>query len=144
MSDGLSELERSALRERTVELRTEASRGRGSKKAAAEERDVLAKIAKMEPADRAVAERLHALVAVHAPDLAPKLWYGQPAYARNGKVVCFFRSGHVDKERYSAFGFTPEANLDDESGVWPTSYAVNELSDRGERAIADLLKRAVG
>lgn len=104
---------------------------------------MLAKIAKMEAPDRAVAERLHAIVVAHAPELSPKLWYGQPAYARDGKVVCFFRSGHVDKERYSTFGFTTGANLDDDSGLWPTSFAVTELSDEAEARITTLVKQAV-
>ncbi|MFJ6570121.1 DUF1801 domain-containing protein [Streptomyces sp. NPDC091292] len=142
-TDGFSEKERAAIKERAAELKKEAGRGRAGK-AAAEELDVLAKIAEMEAPDRAVAERIHAIIAAHAPELSPKLWYGQPAYARKGKVVCFFRSGHVDKERYSTFGFTPQANLDDDSGLWATSYAVTgELSARGERAITALVKQAI-
>lgn len=139
---GFSEQERAAMKERAAELKKEASRGRGNK-AAAEEHDVLSKIADMDAPDRAVAERLHAIVTTHAPDLAPKLWYGQPAYARKGKVVCFFRSGHDDKERYSTFGFTPEANLDDASGLWPTGYALTELNTKTEKAITALIKKAV-
>lgn len=141
-TNGFSEQERAAMKERAAELKKEASRGRGNK-AAAEELDVLAKIAEMEASDRAVAERIHAIVTANAPDLSPKLWYGQPAYARKGKVVCFFRSGQVDKERYSTFGFTTAGNLDDESGLWPTSYAVTELSDKAEKALAALVKKAV-
>lgn len=95
------------------ELKAES---RGSKKAAAEEAAVLATIAEMAPGDRALAERVHAVVLSAAPELAPKLWYGQPAYSRAGKVVCFFRSGQVDKERYSSFGFSVEANLDEAGG----------------------------
>ena len=143
MSTSFSEQERAAMKERAAELKNESGRGRGAK-AAAEERDVLAKITAMDPADRAVAERIHALVTGAAPGLAPKLWYGQPAYARNGKVVCFFRSGKGDKERYSSFGFTAEAGLDDASGLWPTSYAVTELTPRAEETITALVKRAVG
>ena len=139
---GFSEEERAAMKERAAELKKEANRGRGGK-AAAEELDVLSKIAEMEAQDRAAAERIHAIVTANAPELAPKLWYGQPAYARKGKVVCFFRSGHVDKERYSTLGFTAEANLDDDSGLWPTSYAVTELSARAEDAIAALVRKAV-
>ncbi|HEY8582298.1 MAG TPA: DUF1801 domain-containing protein, partial [Capillimicrobium sp.] len=82
------------------------------------------KISEMEAGDRELAERLHEIVTEAAPELAPKLWYGQPAWARKGKVVCFFRSGHDDQERYSTFGFSAEAALDDASGLWPTSYAV--------------------
>ncbi|CAM3696518.1 DUF1801 domain-containing protein [Kibdelosporangium persicum] len=141
-TDGFSEEERAAMKERAAELKKEANRGRGNKAAAAE-LDVLSKIAEMEAPDRAVAERIHAIVTTNAPELSPKLWYGQPAYARKGKVVCFFRSGHVDKERYSTFGFTTEANLDDDSGLWPTSYAVTELSDKAEKTIAILVKKAV-
>ncbi|MFI2508971.1 DUF1801 domain-containing protein [Streptomyces sp. NPDC018972] len=131
------------MKERAAELKKEAKHGR-DKKAAAGERDVLSKIAKMEAPDRAVAERIHAIVTANAPELSPKLWYGQPAYARKGKVVCFFRSGHVDKERYSTFGFTTEANLDGDSGLWPTSYAVTGLSDEAEETISALVRKAVG
>lgn len=140
---GFSPEERAAMKERAAELRKEANRGRGNKAAAAE-LDVLSKIAEMAAPDRAVAERIHAIVTTHAPDLAPKLWYGQPAYARKGKVVCFFRSGHVDGERYSTLGFTAEANLDDRSGLWPTSYAVTELGEGAGSAITDLVRKAVG
>ncbi|WP_104165729.1 DUF1801 domain-containing protein [Arthrobacter sp. SX1312] len=141
-SGGFSEEERTAMTERAAELKKEASRTRGGK-AAAEELEVLSKIAGMEMPDRAAAERIHAIVTTHAPELSPKLWYGQPAYARKGKVVCFFRSGHTDSERYSTFGFSTEARLDDDSGLWPTSYAVNELTDEAERAIIALVKDAV-
>ncbi len=139
---GFSEEERAAMKARAAELKREADGGRGSKAATAE-LDVLAKIEEMEAPDRQVAERVHALVTANAPELAPKLWYGQPAYARKGKVVCFFRSGHVDKERYSSLGFTTEANLDDASGLWPTAYAVTELSAEAEKAIAELVRKAV-
>lgn len=138
---GFSDQERAAIKERSAELKKEASHGHGDKKAA-EELDVLAKIQQMTDADRAVAERIHAIITANAPDLSPKLFYGQPAYARAGKVVCFFRSGDADKQRYSTFGFTPEASLDDDSGLWPTSYAVTELGDKAEKAIATLLKKA--
>ncbi|MET9556729.1 DUF1801 domain-containing protein [Streptomyces sp. NPDC006645] len=142
-TDGFSEQERAAMKARAEELRKEATGGRG-KKAATDELDVLSKIAEMAAPDRAVAERVHAVVTANAPELAPKLWYGQPAYARKGKVVCFFRSGHTDKERYSTFGFTPEANLDDTDGLWATSFAVTGLNDRTESMLAALLKKAVG
>lgn len=141
-SAGFSAQERDAMRERAAELRKEAGRGRRNKAAAAE-LDVLSKIADMAAPDRAVAERIHAIVTRTAPGLAPKLWYGQPAYARDGKVVCFFRSGQVDKERYSTFGFSAEANLDDPTGLWATSYAVTELTERAEETIAALVKQAV-
>ncbi|MGK5741307.1 DUF1801 domain-containing protein [Micromonospora sp. URMC 103] len=139
---GFSEEERAAMKERAAELKKEATRGRGDKAAAAE-RDVLSKIAEMEPSDRAVAERIHAIVTTSAPELSPKLWYGQPAYARDGKVVCFFRSGHHDKEPYSTLGFTKEANFADDSGLWPTSFAVAELSEKAAKTITALVTKAV-
>lgn len=142
ITDNLSEQERAAIKERAAELKKEASRGRGDK-AAADELDVLSRIAEMEASDRAVAERIHAIVTTNAPELSPKLWYGQPAYARKGKVVCFFRSGHVDKEPYSTFGFTAQANLVDDSGLWPTSFAVTELSDEAAKRITALVKKSV-
>lgn len=133
--DGFSERERAAIKERAAELR---------KKAGAAERDVRAKIAEMAAPDRAVAERIHAIVTETAPELQPKLWYGQPAYARKGKVVCFFRSGHADGERYSTFSFTGEAALDDDDGGWwPTAFAVAELTPDAEKALAALVTRAV-
>ncbi|WP_307849473.1 DUF1801 domain-containing protein [Qaidamihabitans albus] len=106
-TSGFSEQERAAMKQRAAEVRKEASRGRGNK-AAANEADVLSKIEQMAEPDRAVAERIHAIVTGNAPELSPKLWYGQPAYARKGKVVCFFRSGHDDKERYSTSGSAPK------------------------------------
>ena len=140
---GFSEEERTAIKERAAELKREAGRGRGGKAAAAE-LDVLAKIAEMPSPDREVAERMHAIVTTVAPELSPKLWYSQPAYAKDEKVVCFFRSGHADKERYSTFGFTKEANLDDATGLWPTSYAVAELSDEAAKTLTGLVKKALG
>ncbi|MFI0353312.1 DUF1801 domain-containing protein [Actinomadura sp. 9N407] len=130
------------MKERAAELKQEANRSRGGKAAAAE-LDVLTKIAEMEASDRAVAERIHAIVTANAPELSPRLWYGQPAYARKGKVVCFFRSGHADGEPYSTFSFTAEAAFDDDSGLWPISYAVTELSDEAEKTITTLVKKAV-
>lgn len=138
---GFSERERAAMKERAAELSRETSRGRGNKKAA-DELDVLAKIAEMAPADRALAERIHVIVTTSAPELAPKLWYGQPAYARKGKVVCFFRSGQADGERYSTFGFTPEAVLDEGTGVWATSFAVAQLTDEAVETITGLVELA--
>ncbi|ANY24353.1 DUF1801 domain-containing protein [Gordonia terrae] len=140
-SGGFSDQERAAMKERAAELKKEKARGRGNKRAA-EELDLLAKLENMEPADRALAERIHAIVTATAPDLAPKLWYGQPAYALKGKVVCFFRSGQDDKERYSTFGFTQNANLDD-GGFWPTSFAVSALDTDAEKTIATLVAQAV-
>ena len=138
---GFSEQERAAMKQRAAELKKEASGGRRNRKAA-DELDVLQKIQAMDAADRALAERIHALVTAAAPDLAPKLWYGQPAYAKGGKVVCFFRSGHDDKERYSTFGFTPEARLDDDSGLWATSFAVTELTEPASARISELVEQA--
>jgi uncharacterized protein YdhG (YjbR/CyaY superfamily) len=131
------------MKARAAEHKADARRGRGADKAAADEAAVLAKIAEMPESDRALAERVHAIVAAAAPDLAPKLYYGQPAYARKGKVVCFFRSGQMDKERYSTFGFSEQANLDDDSGLWPTSYALTDLSGDAEKTLAAQIKRAV-
>ncbi|MDA2807593.1 DUF1801 domain-containing protein [Nocardiopsis suaedae] len=141
---GFSDEERASLKARAEELKAEARGGRGAKKAAADAAAVLKKIADMPDPDGALAARVHEAVTTAAPDLAPKLWYGQPAYARDGKVVCFFRSGQVDKERYSAFGFTPEAGLDEPGGMWPTAYALTEeLTEEGEAAIRDLVKKAM-
>ncbi len=141
--EGFSEEERAAMKERAAELKAEARRGRGADKTAADEADVLSKIAEMPASDRALAERVHEIVARAAPDLRPKLYYGQPGYARKGKIVCFFRSGQMDKERYSTFGFSEQANLDDDSGLWPTSYALTELSDEAEKMLTALIERAV-
>ncbi|MBZ2199337.1 iron chaperone [Occultella gossypii] len=141
---GLSELERAAVKERAAELKTQAKRGSGTDQAAADEADVLAKIADMPESDRLLAQRVHAIVAEVAPDLAPKLYYGQPGYARKGKVLCFFRSGQQDKERYSTLGFSVQANLDDASGLWPTSFALTEPTDAAWQDLADLIKKAAG
>ncbi|MFJ2521384.1 DUF1801 domain-containing protein [Cellulosimicrobium cellulans] len=138
---GFSEQERAAMKARATELKKQAQNGRGNK-AAADEADVLAKIEQMPEHDRALAERVHAIVTSVAPDLAPKLYYGQPAYARKGKVVCFFRSGLMDKERYSTFGFNAEATLDDDSGLWPTAFALTALNDTAWERLADLVKQA--
>jgi uncharacterized protein YdhG (YjbR/CyaY superfamily) len=142
-AEGFSEQERAAMKERAAELRSATRRGRGAAKAAADETDVLAKIAEMPASDRALAERVHTVVTTVAPDLAPKLYYGQPGYARYGKVVCFFRSGQMDKKRYSTFGFSAEANLDDPSGLWPTSYALTDVSEEAWETLAALVKQAV-
>ncbi|UFU07027.1 DUF1801 domain-containing protein [Ruania halotolerans] len=138
-----SEQERQAMKERAAELKSQARRGGSEGKAAANEADVLAKIAEMPESDRVLAERVHALVTTAAPELAPKLYYGQPGYARKGKMLCFFRSGQMDKERYSTFGFSAEANVDDASGVWPTSYALTEPTEAAWKHLAELVERAV-
>lgn len=138
-SKGFSEEELAAMKERARELQKEARRGRGS--AADGERDVLDKIAEMEGPDRAMAERIHALVKANAPTLSPKTWYGMPAYAKDGKVACFFQSAQKFKARYATFGFTDAANLDD-GAIWPTSFALKELTPAAEALIAELLKKA--
>ncbi|MFC7404820.1 DUF1801 domain-containing protein [Georgenia alba] len=140
---GFSKEERAAMKARAVEIKAESRGGSRSKKAAADEAAMLKKIAEMASPDREIAERLHGVVTAAAPELAPKLWYGQPAWARAGKPLCFFRSGQVDKERYSTFGFSTEANLDDDGGLWATSFALTELTEAGEKRIAELVAKAV-
>ncbi|MET1035656.1 MAG: hypothetical protein ABWX68_10520, partial [Arthrobacter sp.] len=139
-----SEQERAALQDRAAELKAQARRGHGADKAAANESEVLAKIAAMPESDRVLAERVHAMVGAAAPELAPKLYYGQPGYARKGKVMCFFRSGQMDKERYSTFGFSAQANLDDGVGLWPTSYALTSPSEEAWEQLAELVRQAAG
>jgi uncharacterized protein YdhG (YjbR/CyaY superfamily) len=138
-SGKFSDEERAAMRERARELKAEARRGADRE---AGERDLLAKIAEMRGADRALATRIHAIVTASAPDLEPKTWYGMPAYARGGKVVCFFQGAEKFKARYSTFGFSDEANLD-KGAMWPTSFALTELTDAEEAKIAALVKKAV-
>jgi len=128
------------MKERAQELKAEAGGGRADK--ADGERAVLAKIAEMPEPDRAMASRLHAIVKASAPALSPKTWYGMPAYAKDGKVVCFFQSAQKFKSRYSTFGFNDEANLD-EGAMWPTSFALTELTAAAEARIGALVKRAV-
>ncbi|MFP3713483.1 DUF1801 domain-containing protein [Puerhibacterium sp. TATVAM-FAB25] len=140
--EGFSAQERAAMQQRAAELRTQAKRGRGADRAARDEADVLAKIAAMPEPDRELAERVHAMVTRVAPELAPKLYYGQPAYARKGKVVCFFRSGRADGERYSTFGFSAEARLDDASGLWATSYALTDVGQEAWDRLAALVEQA--
>jgi uncharacterized protein YdhG (YjbR/CyaY superfamily) len=142
-SSGFTEEERAAMRERAQELKAEARRGSRRKKGTADgERDVLAKIAEMPEPDRAMATRLHELIKASAPSLSPKTWYGMPAYARDGKVVCFFQSAQKFKSRYATFGFSDEANLD-EGAMWPTSFALKELTAAEEATIVALVKKAV-
>jgi uncharacterized protein YdhG (YjbR/CyaY superfamily) len=128
---GFTAEERAAMKERARELKAEAG-----------ESDVLAKIAEMPDRDRAMAERLHALIKSSAPALEPKTWYGMPAYARDGKVVCFFQSAQKFKSRYATLGFSDEANLD-EGVMWPTAFALKELTAAEEARIVALVKRAV-
>jgi uncharacterized protein YdhG (YjbR/CyaY superfamily) len=129
------------MRERAREAKAEARRGSRTAKADGE-RDVLAKIAEMEGADREMAERLHAVVTAAAPELSPKTWYGMPAYAKGGKVVCFFQSAAKFRSRYATFGFNDPANLDD-GAMWPTSFALTALTAADEARIGALVKRAV-
>jgi uncharacterized protein YdhG (YjbR/CyaY superfamily) len=138
---GLTDEELAALKERTQELKAEARRGRGAGKAE-EESAVLAKIAEMPEPDRAMAERFHAIVKAAAPDLSPRTWYGMPAYAKEGKVLCFFTPASKFKERYATFGFNPTANLD-EGNIWPTSFALKKLTAADEATIAALVRKAV-
>jgi uncharacterized protein YdhG (YjbR/CyaY superfamily) len=130
--------ERAAMKERARELKAEA---RADRDRAAGESDLLAKVAEMPEPDRAMAERVHAIVSASAPDLSPKTWYGMPAYAKGGKVVCFFQSADKFKARYATFGFSDTANLD-EGAMWPTSFALKELTAAEEARIAQLVKKA--
>ena len=130
--------ERAAMKERTRELKAEARRA-GK---ADGESDVLAKIAEMAEPDRAMAERLHAIIKASAPALSPKTWYGMPAYAKDGKVLCFFQSAHKFKSRYATLGFSDEANLD-QGAMWPTYFALKEMTAAEEAKIAALVKKAV-
>jgi uncharacterized protein YdhG (YjbR/CyaY superfamily) len=136
-----SDEERAAMKERAQEVKAEARRGPRAKKGDGES-DVLAKIAEMKGSDRAMAKRLHAIVKASAPALSPKTWYGMPAYAKEGKVVCFFQSAQKFKSRYATFGFSDEANLD-KGAMWPTSFALKELTAAEEKKIGALVKRAV-
>jgi uncharacterized protein YdhG (YjbR/CyaY superfamily) len=140
-SKGFTDEERAAMKERAQELKAEARRGPRAKKADGES-DVLAKIAEMPKRDRTMAKRLHAIVKASAPELSPKTWYGMPAYAKDGKVVCFFQSAEKFKARYATLGFNDEANLD-EGAMWPTSFALKELTAAEEASIAALVKKAV-
>jgi uncharacterized protein YdhG (YjbR/CyaY superfamily) len=135
--EGFTDEERSAMKERAKELKATARRG----KKADEESAVLAKIAEMEESDRDMAERLHAIVKASAPDLTPKLWYGMPAYAKDGKIVCFFQSAQKFDARYATLGFNDAANLDDGT-MWPTSFALTTLTAADEKRIGALVKKA--
>lgn len=140
-AEGFTAEERAAMKERARELKAEGRRGSGAGKTDGES-DVLAQIAAMTGQDRVLAERLHAIIKANAPGLAPKTWYGMPAYARDGKVVCFFQSAAKFKARYASFGFQHEANLDD-GGMWPVAFALKELNSADEARIIALLKKAV-
>lgn len=140
---GFTAEERTAMKEHAQELKRQARRGSRADKAAEAERAVLAKIAEMPEADRIMAERVHAVVKAEAPMLAPKLWYGMPAYAREGKVVCFFQGADKFKARYATLGFNDLAKLDDGS-MWATAFALTEVTAEVETRIAALVREAVG
>jgi len=134
-SAGFTAEERAAMKARAQELKAEANRASG-------EKTLLAAIASMPEPDRSMAKRLHAIVKASAPALSPKTWYGMPAYAKEGKVVCFFQSAHKFKSRYATFGFNDTANLD-KGAMWPTSFALKELTAAEEAKIGALVKKAV-
>ncbi|MGI5153799.1 iron chaperone [Microbispora sp. CA-102843] len=136
--DGFTEEERDAMKERAKELKTKARRGAK----ADTESEVLAKIAEMSESDRVIAERLHTVIKASAPALTPKLWYGMPAYYRDGKMICFFQSAAKFKARYATLGFSDEANLD-EGAMWPASYAITEMTADVEARIGALLMQAL-
>ena len=134
-SKGFTAEERAAMKERAQELKAEARKADG-------EKAVLEKIAEMQGSDRAMAKRLHAIIKASVPSLSPKTWYGMPAYAKDGKVVCFFQSAQKFESRYATFGFSDEANLD-KGAMWPTSFALKELTAAEEKKIGALVKKAV-
>jgi hypothetical protein len=140
-STPLTEEERAALRDRHQEVKAAARRGSRADKADGE-RDVLAKIAEMQEPDRVLGERLHAIIKASAPELSPKTWYGMPAYAKDGKVVCFFQSAQKFNSRYATLGFNDVANLD-EGAMWPVAFALTELTAADEARIGAIVKRAV-
>jgi uncharacterized protein YdhG (YjbR/CyaY superfamily) len=139
--EGLTAEERGAMKERVKELKAAARRGPRADKADGES-DVLAKIAEMPESDRAMAERIHAVIKANAPALSPRLWYGMPAYARDGKVLCFFQSGQKFNTRYATLGFSDAAHLD-EGAMWPVAYALTQLTAAEEARIGALVKKAV-
>ena len=136
---GFTDEEQAAMKERAKELKAEA---RAEKDRAAGESAVMEKIAEMPQPDRGMAERLHEIITTNAPALMPKTWYGMPAYAKDGKVVCFFQSAQKFNSRYATFGFSDTANLD-EGNIWPTSFALTELTVADEAKIAELVKKAI-
>ena len=140
-AEGFTDEERAAMKERAQELKAAARRGPHAGKAD-EESAVLAKIAEMPEPDRAMGERLHAVIKASAPALSPRLWYGMPAYAKDGKIVCFFQSAQKFKTRYATLGFSDKANLD-EGAMWPTAFALKELTATEEARIGALVKKAV-
>jgi len=142
-SNRFTDEERAAIKERSQEVKTQTRRGpRANNNKADLENDVLAKIAAMQEPDRAIGARLHAIIKASAPALSPRTWYGMPAYAKDGNVVCFFQSAQKFKTRYATFGFSDKANLD-EGAMWPTAFALKELTATEETKIAALLKQAL-
>ena len=137
---GFSDIEKEAMRERVREMKAEAN---AAKDKDAGEKDVMSKIAAMKEPDRAMAKRLHALIKSIAPGLTPRTWYGMPAYAKDGKVLCFFQSGQKFKTRYATFGFSDTAKLDD-GDMWATGFALKQMNAATEAKITDLLKKAIG
>jgi uncharacterized protein YdhG (YjbR/CyaY superfamily) len=138
-SEGFTDEEKAAMKERAKELKAEA---RANQKKEEGEKDLLEKIAEMSEPDRSMAKRIHEIITESAPDLWPKTWYGMPAYAKDGKVICFFQAASKFKVRYATFGFQPDANLD-EGNMWPTSFALNELTAAEEKKIVALVMKAV-
>jgi len=141
-SKAFTDDELAAMKERAQEAKVAARRGSRATKADGES-DVMAKIAEMPKHDRDIAKRLHAIIKAAAPDLSPKTWYGMPAYANDGKVVCFFQSGHRFKTRYATLGFSDKANLDD-GDMWPSAFALKQLTAAEEARISALVKKAIG
>jgi hypothetical protein len=137
-STGFTDEERAAMRERAKEAKAATRGGEADG-----ESDVLAKIAEMPAADRVKAERIHAIVKATAPDLAPRTWYGMPAYAKDGKIVCHFQPAGKFKTRYATFGFSDKANLDERGGMWPVAFALEDVTSEVEARIGELVKRAV-
>ena len=138
-AEGWTDEEKAAMKEHARELKAAAKRGADKE---AGEADVMAKIADMPKSDRAMAERIHEVVKANAPDLLPRTWYGMPAYARDGKIVCFFQAADKFKVRYATFGFNDIASLDD-GAMWPTSWALTKLTDADEKKIGALVKKSV-
>ena len=140
-AEAFTDEEKAAMKERAKELKAEARRSKAGKGDG--EADLLAKVAELPEADRVMAERIHTIVKETAPDLESRTYYGMPAWARNGKVICFFQPASKFKARYATFGFNDDATLDD-GAMWPTSWALTTLTAAGEKAIAELVKKAVG
>ena len=139
--EGFNADEKAAMKDRAAELKAEAKRGSAAAKAEADLKDLLEKIAEMPKADRDIAQRIHDGITKNVPELAPKTWYGQPAYMKDGKVLCFFQSSAKFSTRYSTFGFSDLANLDDGT-MWQTSFAIEKLTDADEKKLITLVKKA--